>query len=242
MESAEKTYRRAVSGEDLLSYEVNVRETELLIRSDVFLREEALAAVHCLRGHVESYIQSHPDFLTSLSPLPDDGFSPAIVRAMLQAGKKAGVGPMAAVAGAIAEFVGQRLQGRCGDIIIENGGDIFLKSRRRERCVGIFAGSSPLSGRIALRIPPSERSVGICTSSGTVGHSLSYGRADAVCVLSASATLSDAAATAIGNVVMEQADIARGIARAQKIPGVLGILIIIRDRLGVWGEMEVVRS
>ncbi|HOG15979.1 MAG TPA: UPF0280 family protein [Syntrophales bacterium] len=241
MEAAEKTYRNMVSGEDLLFYEVNVRETELLIRSDVLLRDEALAAVHSFRGHIEAYIDRHPDFLTSLAPLPEDDFSPAIVRAMLGAGKEAGVGPMAAVAGAIAEFVGRKLEGLCRDVIIENGGDIFLKSRR-ERRVGIFAGDSPLSERIALKIPPAGKAIGICTSSGTVGHSLSFGKADAVCVLSGSATLSDAAATAVGNVVKRRADIVRGIERARQIPGVQGILIIVGDQMGLWGEMEIVRS
>ncbi len=240
MARSEKTYRRSVSGEDLLSYEVNVRETELLVRSNVLLREEAFAAVHNLRGYIETYIDKHPDFQSSLAPLPDDAFAPAIIRAMLAAGREAGVGPMAAVAGAIAEFVGNRLQVLSEELIIENGGDIFLKSRQ-ERCVAVFTGDSPLSGRVALKIAPSDRPSGICTSSGTVGHSLSFGRSDAVCILSESATLSDAAATAVGNVIKAKADIARGIERAQSIRGVQGVLIIIGDRLGLWGKMEIVR-
>jgi ApbE superfamily uncharacterized protein (UPF0280 family) len=240
MEPSEKTYRRSVSGEDLLSYEVNVRETELLIRSNVLLREEALAAVHNFRGYIETYIDRHPDFQSSLAPLPDDALAPAIIRAMLAAGKEAGVGPMAAVAGAIAEFVGNKLQALSDEIIIENGGDIFLKSRR-ERCVSVFAGDSPLSGRVALKMSSSDRPLGICTSSGTVGHSLSFGRADAVCIISESAALSDAAATAVGNVVNEKTEIAQGIERAQSIRGVQGVLIIIGDRLGLWGKLEIVR-
>jgi len=159
---------------------------------------------------------------------------------MLAAGSEAGIGPMAAVAGAIAEFVGNRLQVLSEELIIENGGDIFLKSRQ-ERCVAVFAGDSPLSGRVALKIAPSDRPSGICTSSGTVGHSLSFGRADAVCILSESPTLSDAAATAVGNVVKAKADISLGIERAQSIRGVQGVLIIIGDRLGLWGKMEIVR-
>jgi len=240
MARSEKTYRRSVSGEDLLSYEVNVRETELLVRSNVLLRDEAFAAVHNFRGYIETYIDKHPDFQSSLAPLPDDAFAPAIIRAMLAAGREAGVGPMAAVAGAIAEFVGNRLQVLSEELIIENGGDIFLKSRQ-ERCVAVFAGDSPLSGHVALKIAPSDRPSGICTSSGTVGHSLSFGRADAVCISSESATLSDAAATAVGNVIKAKADIARGIERAQSIRGVQGVLIIIGDRLGLWGKMEIVR-
>jgi len=240
MARSEKTYRRSVSGEDLLSYEVNVRETELLVRSNVLLRDEALAAVHNFRDYIETYIDKHPDFQSSLAPLPDDAFAPAIIRAMLAAGSEAGIGPMAAVAGAIAEFVGNRLQVLSEELIIENGGDIFLKSRQ-ERCVAVFAGDSPLSGRVALKIAPSDRPSGICTSSGTVGHSLSFGRADAVCILSESPTLSDAAATAVGNVVKAKADISLGIERAQSIRGVQGVLIIIGDRLGLWGKMEIVR-
>jgi hypothetical protein len=158
---------------------------------------------------------------------------------MIDAGENAGVGPMAAVAGAAAERVGNDLLLHSKEVIIENGGDVFIKTRHPVT-VGIFAGKSPLSLKIGLKVHSENHSIAVCTSSGTVGHSLSFGRADAVSVVSASCPLADAAATAIGNRVRSRSDIARGIEFGKKIRGVEGVLIIIGDRIGVWGELELV--
>ena len=227
-----------MNAEDLLSYEVNVRETELQIRSDIVLQDEAFASVYRFRNYIETYIKKNPNFLTSLTPLQWDAFAPAIIQQMMHAGTAANVGPMASVAGAIAEFVGRDLLMKCKNVIIENGGDIFLRSDR-DRLVGIFTGdSSPWRKKIVLRIPGSAGSVGICTSSGTVGHSISLGRADAVSIISGSATLSDAVATSIGNMIKSTQDIGKSIERARRIEGVQGVLIVVKDKIGLWGDME----
>ncbi len=144
---------------------------------------------------------------------------------------------MAAVAGAIAESVGAELVPYSANVIVENGGDIYMKSRRK-RTIGIYAGTSPLSGKLRLEIAGRDTPLGICTSSGTVGHSISYGRADAVVVLSPSAALADAAATAIGNIVKTPGDIPNGLELAQKIDGLRGVLIIIGDQTGIWGRVK----
>ncbi len=144
---------------------------------------------------------------------------------------------MASVAGAMAEFVGSDLLPFSPEIIVENGGDIYLKSLK-ERVVGIYAGKSPLTGRIGLVVRAEDTPLGICTSSGTVGHSLSYGRADAVVVLAKSATLADAAATAIGNLIVQSDDIPKGIEFARGINGLSGVLIIKDDNLGLWGGVK----
>ena len=146
---------------------------------------------------------------------------------------------MAAVAGAIAGFVGRELLDFSPEVIVENGGDIYLRTLRR-RTIGIFAGGSPLTGKLGLQIEPEDTPLGICTSSGTVGHSLSFGRADAVIVLADSATLADAAATAIGNRVSDVADIEKGIEFARGIGKLKGVVIIKDDKLGVWGEVKLV--
>jgi len=143
---------------------------------------------------------------------------------------------MAAVAGAIAEFVGNELLSLSPEVIVENGGDIFLKSQKK-RMIGIYAGKSPLTGQICLEIRGENTPLGICTSSGTVGPSLSYGRADAVIVLSPSATLADAAATAIGNLIDQPSDIPNGIEMAKSMEGLRGVMIIQGDQIGLWGEV-----
>jgi ApbE superfamily uncharacterized protein (UPF0280 family) len=189
------------------------------------------------REQLEGYIADNPAFLTSLEPLPSPESAPDIVKKMIDAGRRAGVGPMAAVAGAMAEYVGADLLEFSPEIIVENGGDIFIKSRVK-RVIGIYAGGSPLSGKIGLEVSAGDTPLGICTSSGMVGHSLSYGQADAVVVLAKSAALADAAATSIGNRVKTGDDIGGGIDFSQNIGGLKGVVIIKDDRIGIFGEVK----
>jgi ApbE superfamily uncharacterized protein (UPF0280 family) len=238
-EYQERTYRRQAKTPGLVSFAVQVAQTDLLISAERDLTENARRAVYTLRRQLEGYIESRPSFLKSLIPIGKDVLAPPIVQDMLEASERAGVGPMASVAGAVAERVGVELLGFSRSVIVENGGDIFLQVDREVR-VGLFAGESPLSGRISLRIPPEKTPLGICTSSATVGPSLSLGRADAVTVISRSAALADAAATAIGNRVQNTAAIGEALKRGQEITGVLGILIIVGEKMGAWGEVEIV--
>jgi len=232
-----RTYRHWVEGKELVPFNVTVRETDLYIRAATNLQRKARRLVLKYRNHLEKYIEQNPAFLTSLEPLPTPGQAPHIIKQMAEAGRQAGVGPMASVAGAIAEYVGRELLDFSPEIIVENGGDIYMKSLSR-RTVGIFAGKSPLSGKIGLEINAEDTPLGICTSSGTVGHSLSYGKADAVVALSPSATLADAAATAIGNRVSRADDIAGAIEFSQSIGGLKGVIIIQDDNIGAWGEVK----
>jgi ApbE superfamily uncharacterized protein (UPF0280 family) len=165
--------------------------------------------------------------------------APSIVKDMAEAARTVGVGPMAAVAGAIAEAVGVDLLVHTPEVIVENGGDIFMKLLK-SRLIGVYAGESAITGKIALEISPEETPLGVCTSSGTVGHSLSLGAADAVIILSHSAALADAAATAIGNIIKSAEDIAVAIEKVQLINGVTGVVIIKGDKLGVWGKVKLV--
>jgi hypothetical protein len=215
-----------------------VKETDLYIRASTNLERKTLKLVTKYREMLEGYIRQYPIFLTSLQPLPVDDNAPRIVKAMSEAASKAGVGPMASIAGAIAEFVGTELLAFSPEVIIENGGDIYMKSLRK-RLVGIYAGQSPLTGKIGLEIAGTDTPIGICTSSGTVGHSLSFGKADAAVVLSKSAILADAAATAIGNLIKQPTDIPNGIELAKSIEGVLGVIIIKGEHTGLWGKVKI---
>lgn len=233
-----RTYRHRIKDKDLVSFNVIVEETDLQIRALKDLKSEALLLVRKYRNSIQKYIKEHPSFLTSLEPVSVRMDAPPIVKSMAEATTKAGVGPMAAVAGAIAEFVGNELLSFSPEVIIENGGDIFLKSLMK-RTIGIYAGESPLSNRIGLVINGPDTPLGICTSSGTVGHSLSFGTADAVVVISGSASLADAVATAAGNLIRKQDDIQKGIDFAQRIEGVKGLIIIKNDKIGIWGNINI---
>jgi uncharacterized protein len=233
----ERSYRNNILKNNLKTFIVTVRESDIFISADLILKDTALSSIHRYRSNLEAYIASHPEFLTSLYPIKSDDFAPPIIRDMIIASSKADVGPMAAVAGAIAEFVGKDLLLYSRNVIIENGGDIFIESQN-DIHVGILAGNSPLSDKISIIIRKEDMPMGICTSSGTVGHSLSFGKADAVCVKAKSASLADAAATAIGNITKSKKDISRAIQAGMKIKDVLGIVIIVEDQFGVIGDIE----
>ena len=235
-----RTYRNLVKTDDLVKFEVIVKETDLLVRAERNLTNETRESVLKYRHQLETYIEANPEFQRSFIALKDDPYAPEIVREMIRTSELAQVGPMAAVAGAMAEFISKDLSPISKEVIIENGGDIYLATSK-ERTIGIFAADSPLSLKIGIVISPEDSPLGICTSSGTVGPSLSFGKADAVCILSKSATLADAAATAVGNIVKEKKDIELGLERGKEIEGLLGMLIIVGEKMGVWGNVKLIR-
>lgn len=235
-------YRDWSKDKDLVSFTVTVNESDLYVKARRNLSRKTLKLLLKHRMSLEEYIQHHPEFMTAMEPLQIDQDAPPVVKAMAAAAGKTGVGPMAAVAGAIAEFVGSDLLPFSREVIVENGGDIYLKTERT-RSIGVYAGrSSPFTGRLALSIRPSETPLGICTSAGTVGHSFSFGKCDAAVVVSQSASLADAAATAVGNLIREVADIPQGIEFARSVEGIKGVVIIKGDHIGVWGDIKLVEA
>lgn len=232
-------YRSQPASEAWVSFTLQVKESDLWVRARRDCSALGYERLFQGRHDLETYIQVHPEFQESLVPLPLDPLAPAIIQDMLLASRTAQVGPMAAVAGAVAHFVGRDLLAHSSDLVIENGGDLFIASSE-PLTIGIFAGRSPLSQQLGIRLKPTPEPIGLCTSSGTVGHSLSFGKADAVTVLSPTATLADALATAIGNRVRTKQDISGAIDWAQTIPEVLGVLIIVGDQIGLWGDLEIV--
>jgi len=237
-----RIYRQVIAADDLVSSFVTVKETDLHILAARNIAEEANHFVHRYRNQLENYITSHPGFLTTLVPLEYDTLAPPIVKGMLKAAAAADVGPMAAVAGAIAEYVGRDLlDAGLQEVMVENGGDIFLK-RNKECVAAIFAGQSPLNQKVGIRVATTLMPVGLCTSSGTIGHSLSLGKADSVTVLAPSALLADAAATRLGNEVSAagKENINDVLALARTIQGLLGVVIICGKHMGAWGEIDLV--
>lgn len=234
-----RSYRQRVDASELTSFQVTVMETDLWVHAPKALETVTRELIIQYRGFLSTHIDRCPDFLHSLVPVEIREPAPNIVRQMAAAGRAAGVGPMAAVAGAIAEHVGRDLLAYTDQVIVENGGDIFLKTKR-PATVAIFAGASPLSMKIGIIIHSQDDPMAVCTSSGTVGHSLSFGRADAVCVVARQGALADAMATAVGNRVKSAADIQGAIDFARTVSGVVGVAVVVAKRIGLWGEIEVV--
>ncbi len=234
-----RTYRNLVNTKKLAPFRVVVKETDLMVHAGKILKDETRKLVLEQRGYLEAYVNLFPEFAASLTPWRLAGLAPPIVVDMVKAGANAGVGPMAAVAGAIAEYAGRGLLKSTEHVIVENGGDVFIKIDT-PITVGIFAGNSPLSLRVGIRIDGGPKPMAVCTSSGTIGHSLSFGSADAVCVVAESCTVADAAATAIGNMVQSSSDIQFAIDKGKGIAKILGIIVIVGEKIGIWGDLELV--
>jgi len=232
-----RSYRDWVNSPDLITFEVTEFETDLYISATKNLYNEAFKSVKFYRNQLNEYIKNNIDFQTSFVPVDVDLKAAPIIIEMAKAAQKANVGPFAAVAGAMAEFVGKDLLNYSPEIIVENGGDIFINTKR-DRKLAIYAGKSPLSGKLGINISKYLSPVGVCTSSGTVGHSISFGKADAVVVISPSTILADAVATAAANLIHTKYDIEKSIDFAKNISGVIGVIAIIDTYIGVWGDFE----
>ncbi len=240
-----RLYRGLAGRERFASFQVRHKETDLWIGVDPAswrpgLPGRVLERVKDLRARLEAYIERRPEFLSSFEPLAPDSGAPILAAAMLAASTKAGVGPMAAVAGAFSDAVARFLLERrlCREAAVENGGDIAL-SGAGSFTTALLAGESPLSGALGLRVR-GDVYRGLATSAGRVGHSYSAGRADACAVLAADAATADAFATAFGNRVGSPADIPGVLEKARGIPAVLGLAVVAGSTFGCVGDLEVV--
>ncbi len=239
-----RLYRNTFNTERFASFTLQYRDTDLWIGVDhgsfctemaEFLRDEVVHIWNCLEG----YIQNHPEFQTSHSPiiLPENAPETAIL--MAKAGSRAGAGPMAAVAGLFAWHAGETLRQKsgCKEIIVENGGDFYL-FLENDLIMTIYAGTSPLSEKIGVVIPARATPCGVCTSSGTLGHSFSYGKADALMVSCHSPLLADAWATSLANRIQSPDDIQPVLNFSEEFPEIQSLIIICEDKVGIRGNFD----
>jgi ApbE superfamily uncharacterized protein (UPF0280 family) len=236
----ERIYRDLMQDDILAQYQVQIETSDLWVMTNQDLHEIAFAKLEQLRNVLINYGESHNDFFSSLIPLHCEPKAHIMIREMHDAAKIVGVGPMASVAGAISTYVGRYLSEFSKEVIIENGGDLYINSEK-DRIVAIQAGKSSLSEKIGIRIKHIDMPMGVCTSAGTVGHSLSFGKADAVVVVSKDVILADATATSIGNIVKTAKDIEKGLTIGKSIQNIIGIIIIVGDQIGICGEVDLVK-
>lgn len=240
-----RTYRNQFNTNRFTGFEVKHLETDLWIGIDREsfndkMPELALNKIKSLRNQLDEYIKKEPFFVKSLKPFHPSESAPEEAKEMAFAAEKAGIGPMSAVAGLFAREVGEEIIQNFSvkEMVIENGGDIYAMLND-EFVLSVFAGNSPLSERIGLVIPERKKKWGICTSAGTVGPSLSYGKADAVVVICEDILLADAYATAFGNKVKSPDHVEKVINASEKIPEILSLLIICEDKIGIRGDFEI---
>lgn len=237
--STERCYRKQCThrqGE--CAFQVVVEETDLRVTAQCNLAPEMMAHVTHLRGEIKAWTRLHPEFRTSLTPLPMPTDAPEVVRRMLYGSRLAGVGPFAAVAGVIAQMTAEAFVSRSPDLIIENGGDIYVYSTV-DRVVGMLP--DPESGTlIGIKVAAADCPVSICASSAHIGHSLSFGQGDLAVVRAADASLADSAATAFCNHLRSASDVKNVLAMAEKLApcGIEGVFVQCQGRIGIWGRME----
>ncbi len=230
-------FYRDYTDTDGFVFNVKIDTSDLYIKADANLHDTAFEILRTAREELEEHINKHSEFLYSLDPLIPYGDETEISRAMYKASEAAGVGPMAAVAGAIAEKVGRELMNYSGEIIVENGGDIWLKLEK-PAIIGIYVNNVYFRNNLGIKIDPVKTPCSVCTSTSRLGHSLSFGRADSVTVIADTGALADAAATAVCNMVQTADDMEKALESGMSIPGVRGCLIIFRDKIALQGDIE----
>ena len=189
------------------------------------------------RDILERYIRRHAEFGESLMPVAVHDDAPEVAARMALAAAAVGVGPMATVAGTMAQLAAEAaIDDGADEAIVENGGDMFLVCRQ-EAVVGLYPGPGPLADTLALAVEPNATPMAICSSSGTMGHSASFGRCDLATVVSRDAALADAAATLAANMVKTPDDIDPTLERILAIEGVDGVLLVKDDRIGLIGHL-----
>mgnify|MGYP003784709751 CR=1 FL=1 len=235
-------YRKQMDNGRFRSFTVGYKDTDLWIGVDPKsyapeMQATTLQEIKALRSQLEAFIAEHPLFATSFEPISVPQNSPAIVQQMAHAGQKAQTGPMAAVAGAFSEFVGRKLAQtfHLKEIVVENGGDLYLQLNQ-PITLSVYAGNSPLSGKVGIQIPAADTPMGVCTSAGTVGPSISFGKADAVMVVCRNTALADAYATAFGNQIQSETDIQPQLNRLEQLPEIESMLIVCNGQIGIKGK------
>jgi len=207
------------------------------------LFEQVTGEIVRQRALLEAYIESHPRFATSMSPVAAAPEAPEVARLMAAAAERAGVGPMAAVAGTMAQLAARAALDRgAEEAIVENGGDVYLVSTRPV-VVALYAGKARGADRLAFAVQPDSMPLAVCSSSGRMGHSVSLGDCDLATVVAPDAALADAAATWAANMVRSANDIDNTLKQIAAIKGVAGALLVKDARVGLVGRLpELVKN
>lgn len=217
------------------------KDTNLRVASPAF--DLVTRTVVDQRRTLERYIARHPEFLSSLVPVVLLDEAPEVARRMAAASVLTGLGPMAAVAGTLAQMGAEAaMDAGCPEAIVENGGDIFIHSNT-EVTIGIYAGDNAIAGKLAFRLDPATLPLALCSSSSHMGHSLSFGRCDLATVVARDGALADSAVTLVCNLIKSERDLTPVLNDVGAITGIDGILAVKDGKIGLWGRLpELVRN
>jgi uncharacterized protein len=228
-----KTYRNKIPLGQSVNFEVEVRETNLHVQAHSDLSAKTKDSVFRYRYQVEEYLRQHPAFRETASPIQIYGSAPEIVRYADLASRSTGVAPMSCMSGAMADFVGRDLAVDSANLVVSSGGDAFVKSSFPME-IYLYAGGSPLDGRIVIALPTLKNCFGVSTF--VPGRGI-----HAVTVLSRSACWASAFSKDIGDRFLAGESLSSVLKRAEAYTDVGGVVIIAGEKVVVGGEM-VLRS
>ncbi len=235
----ERFYRQWMGRKSLERFQVKVKESDLFILCSKNMESEAYEILKTVRRQIEEYIEKNRLFAKSLEPIAVTEDAPGMIGRMARAAEAWNVGPMAAVAGLVAEEVGLRLAEVCDVVMVENGGDVYVKAPETVH-FALYAGEdSPFTDKVTFQVDATH-GLGVCTSSALVGPSLSFGRADAVVAIHHDTAFADAAATSLANRIKSKEDVDRIVGEQEKRAMLGGLIACCEDRLGIWGSVELV--
>jgi len=235
----ERYYRKYVAPQGVKNFNVTLFESDLQIYTDGDIEDELTETLRDIRKILEAYIEKYPDFNDSLVPIKPLSSDHKIIRHMKDASKKLGVGPMATVAGAVAHYLGQAYYKQTSELIIENGGDLYVYSTSDKKIL-LHGGKDAKVKNLTIELEKDLLPIGVCTSSGKLGHSLSFGQSDAITVISKDTLVADAAATAFGNLLKGKGQIADVLNYSKTVKGLDGVVAIVDDQMGAWGNFKFV--
>jgi len=234
-------YRNKIRSKHKYNWRILYKYSDILVSSDKDVGARLKKLIKEIYAVLESHIKENPSFQKSLSPVESRPQYHPVIKRMCEKSAVFNVGPMASVAGAVCDFIASGLDDFCSCLIIENGGDVFIKSDE-DIDVGVYLKNKHFADKIYLRVKADDIPCGLCSSSGSFGHSLSMGKSDLVTVLAESTLSADGAATSVANNINSSKDISKTINSYKKIEDIKGIIIVKNDKLGVWGNIELIKS
>jgi ApbE superfamily uncharacterized protein (UPF0280 family) len=212
------------------TFEIQVQDMTLHIQAGTDFNEESRAAALSFWEQLHAYTLRNPDVGSSKRPIEVPEDAPHIVREIVAAARQAGVGPMYSFQGAVTDHVGRYLAREVDEVTVNCGGDYFILGRRRQKLTVLRRGNG---SAVAVVVPPSKQGVGISMTVGR-GHT----SVDGLAVLADSCALADAAAAGVQAILPKENGFAGALAYLKRVPGVLGGVVVVGDRIGLAGSLE----
>jgi ApbE superfamily uncharacterized protein (UPF0280 family) len=213
------------------SFEIQVQDMVLHIQAGTDFNEESRAAALSFWEQLHAYALRNPDIENSKRPIDVPADAPEIVREIVAAARRAGVGPMYSLQGAVTDHVGRFLAREVDEVTVNCGGDYFILGRRRQK---LTVARRPGGSTVAVVVPPSKRGVGISMNLGR-----GYAAVDGLAVIADSCMLADAAAAGVQAILPKQGGFAGALAYLKQVRGVLGGVVVLGERIGVAGGVEI---